>query len=81
VLILLPMIPTVILMVSPVKNQLWMFAVPFLAQNQMLLKVIRSEAVTPAQWGVYLVAGFGLAALIWFAAVHRYHQERLAVSA
>jgi sodium transport system permease protein len=80
VLILLPMIPTVILMVSPVKNQLWMFAVPFLAQNQMLLKVIRSEAISPAQWGVYLVAAFGLAAILWFAAVRRYHQERLAVS-
>jgi sodium transport system permease protein len=79
-LILLPMIPTVILMVSPVKNQLWMFAVPFLAQNQMLLKVIRSEAISPAQWSVYLVAAFGLAAILWFAAVRRYHQERLAVS-
>lgn len=81
VLILLPMIPTVILMVSPVKNQLWMFAVPFLAQNQMLLKVIRSEPVSAAQWGVYLVAAFGIAAAFWFAAVRRYHQERLAVSA
>ncbi len=79
-LILLPMIPTIILMVSPVKNQLWMFAVPFLAQNQMLLKVIRSEPVTATQWAVYLVAGFGLAAALWYAAVRRYHQERLAVS-
>ena len=25
-------------------------------------------------------AGFGLAALLWFAAVRRYHQERLAIS-
>jgi len=81
VLILLPMIPTVILMVSPVKNQLWMFAVPFLAQNQMLLQVIRSEPVTAMQWGVYLVAAFGIAAAFWFAAIRRYHQERLAVSA
>lgn len=81
VLILLPMIPTIILMVSPVKNQLWMFAVPFLAQNQMLLKVIRSEPVSAAQWGVYLVAAFGLAAALWVAAIRRYHQERLAVSA
>lgn len=79
-LILLPMIPTIILMVSPVKNQLWMFAVPFLAQNQMLLKVIRSEPVTATQWAVYLAAGFGLAALLWYAAVRRYQQERLAVS-
>jgi sodium transport system permease protein len=81
VLILLPMIPTLILMVSPVKNQLWMFAVPFLAQNQMLLKVIRTETIEPLTWAVYLAAGFGLAAVLWFAATRRYHQERLAVSA
>jgi sodium transport system permease protein len=81
VLILLPMIPTLVLMVSPVKNQLWMFAVPFLAQNQMLLKVVRSEAIEPVTWAVYLGAGFGLAAVLWFIATRRYHQERLAVSA
>jgi sodium transport system permease protein len=81
VLILLPMIPTLILMVSPVKNQPWMFAVPFLAQNQMLLKVIRSETIEPLTWAVYLAAGFGLAAVLWLAATRRYHQEKLAVSA
>ena len=25
------------------ENQLWQFAVPFLAQNQMILKIVRSE--------------------------------------
>ncbi len=80
-LMLMPMIPTIALMVSPVRNQLWMMTVPFLAQNQMLLKVIRSEIVTSQEWAVYLGAGFGLAALLWFAATRRYHQERLAISA
>jgi sodium transport system permease protein len=80
-LMLMPMIPTIILMVSPVRNQLWMMTVPFLAQNQMLLKVIRSEQVTSQEWAMYLIAGFGLAALLWFAATRRYHQERLAISA
>ena len=50
VLMLLPMIPTIALMVSPVKNQLWMFMVPYLAQNQMLLKVVRGEGITPLQY-------------------------------
>ena len=80
-LMLMPMIPTIVLMVSPVKNQLWMFAVPFLAQNQMLLKVVRSETVPPMEWLVYFVAGFGLAAALWYAATRRYHQEKLAISA
>lgn len=79
-LMLLPMVPTFVLMVNPIKTQLWQFAVPFLAQNQLLLKVIRAEPIGAQVWGVYLVAGFGLAALLWFAAVRRYHQEKLAIA-
>jgi len=79
-LMLLPMLPGYALMVYPIKSELWQFAVPFLAQNQMLLKIIRHEAISPQMWAVYLGAGFGLAALFWYAAVRRYHQERLAIS-
>ena len=79
-LMLLPMLPTIALAVNPIKTQLWQFAVPFLAQNQLLLKVIRGEAITTQVWAIYLAAGFGVAALLWFAAVRRYHQERLAIS-
>jgi sodium transport system permease protein len=81
VLMLMPIIPTLVLLVNPVKNQLWMTTVPFLAQNQMLLKVIRSEAIAPLEWSVYFASGFGLAAVLWFAATRRYHQEKLAISA
>lgn len=79
-LMLLPMLPSIVLMVNPIKTQLWQFAVPFLAQNQLLLKVIRAEPIDAQVWAVYLAAGFGLAALLWFAAVRRYHQEKLAIS-
>jgi len=79
-LLLMPMIPTFALMVNPLKSQLWQYAVPFLAQNQLLLKVIRHEAISPQIWAVYLAAGLGLAALLWWAAVHRYRQERLAIA-
>ncbi len=80
-LILLPMIPTLVLMINPVKDQWWMFTVPFLAQNQLLLKVIRSESIDPITWAIYLGAGLALAGLFWYAAIRRYHQEKLAVSA
>ncbi len=79
-LMLLPMLPTIVLMVNPVKTQLWQFAVPFLAQNQLILKVVRGEMITMQQWALYLAAGFGLAAILWFAATRRYQQERLAIS-
>ena len=80
VLILVPMLPSILLLIYPVKNQLWMFAVPFLSQNQMIVKVVRGEAIAPLQWLVYLGAGFGIAALLWYAAVRRYRQEKLAIS-
>lgn len=79
-LMLLPMLPTIVLMVNPVKTQLWQFAVPFLAQNQLILKVVRGEVISAQQWAVYLATGFGLAAILWFAATRRYQQERLAIS-
>ena len=79
-LMLLPMSPTIALIVNPVKTQAWQFMVPFLAQNQMLLKVIRGEGIDMQTWGIYLGTGFAVAALLWFVAVRRYHQERLAIS-
>ena len=81
VLMLLPILPTMILMINPVKNQLWMLTVPFLAQNQMILKLVRSEALTGSEWAAYLVAGFGTGLLLWWLASRRYLDERLAISA
>lgn len=79
-LMLLPMVPSFVLMMNPIKTELWQFAVPFLAQNQLLLKVIRAEPITMEVWALYLAASLALAGLLWFAAVRRYQQERLAVA-
>jgi sodium transport system permease protein len=81
ILMMLPLIPTIVLMVNPVKNQLWMFAVPFLSQNQMIMKLVRGEAISAQEWGVYLLAGFGLAFVLSIMAVRLYHREKLAISA
>ena len=81
VLMLLPIVPTVVLLVNPIKNELWQFAVPFLGQNQMLLKIVRSEWIPPLEWATYLGAGFGLGLLLWLMAARLYHREKLAISA
>jgi sodium transport system permease protein len=80
-LTLLPLIPTLVLLVNPIKNQLWQFSVPFLAQNQLIMKLLRAELVTAQEWGLYLLAGFGLGALLWAIAARMYHREKLAISA
>ncbi|MEN5316508.1 ABC transporter permease [[Pseudomonas] hibiscicola] len=79
-LMLLPMLPGYALVAYPLKSEMWQYAVPFLSQNQMLLRVIRHETITPTVWAIYLGASLGLAAMLWFAAVRRYHNERLAIS-
>lgn len=80
-LMFLPIVPTIMLMVNPVKDQLWQFAVPFLAQNQMILKLVRSEAIAMQEWAVYLGAGYGLGLVLWLLAARLYHKEKLAISA
>jgi sodium transport system permease protein len=81
ILMLAPMVPTIILMVNPVKNQLWMFTVPFLAQNQMIMKVLRQEVSSAMEWATYFGAGLGLGLLLWLVAARLYHREKLAISA
>jgi sodium transport system permease protein len=81
VLMLLPLLPTMILMINPVKNQLWMLMVPFLAQNQMILKLVRGEAITGNEWLAYLLTAFAAGLLLWWLAARRYLNERLAISA
>ncbi len=81
ILMLLPIIPTMALLVSPVKDQLWMFTVPFLAQNQLIVRLMRSESISALEWATYIGVGLTLGALLWLAAARMYHREKLAISA
>lgn len=80
-LMFLPMLPSMFLMFSPVKTKLWMLAVPFLGPNQMIVKIVRGELIAPAEWAVYLAAGFAVAAVTWAITAGLYHREQLAISA
>lgn len=80
-LIFLPMIPTLMLMVAPVKTRLWMMAVPFLGQNQLILRILRGEAISVAEWLTNLGAAIVLVAVVWVVAARLYHREQLAASA
>jgi sodium transport system permease protein len=79
-LIFLPMLPTLYLMVAPVKTQAWMLAVPFLGQNQLILRILRGEPVTALEWAINLGTGLVLVAMVWWLAARLYHREQLAAS-
>ena len=81
-LMMLPMLPAYALMAYPLKDtSLWQYAVPFLSQNQLLVKVNRGETPSAEQWAIYLGSSLGLAVVLWLVAVWRYRQEKLAISA
>jgi sodium transport system permease protein len=79
-LIFLPMIPTLFLMVAPVRTQLWMLAVPFLSQNQLILRILRSEPISAQDWAVSMGCSLLLAGVAWFVAARLYYREELAAS-
>ena len=81
-LMMMPMLPAYGLMAYPLKDTaLWQYAVPFLSQNQLIMKITRGEPASFEQWGVYLGASMALVVILWAAAVWRYRQEKLAISA
>ena len=79
-LVFLPMVPTLLLMVAPVRTQAWMLAVPFLGQNQLILRVLRSESIALHEWAIALAAPLALVALAAWIASKLYHREALASS-
>src|SRR5579862_680338 len=77
---LVPVIPSVVLSVLPLKAQLWMFAVPLLSQQLSVMQLLRGEALSVTATGVG-VATTLLCALLVFAGARRgYQSERLAIT-
>ena len=80
-LMLVPMLPSVILMVNPMKGELWMSAVPLLSQNVLVMALARGEVVALADFALSFGASLALAVGLVWVAVRIYHREQLAVSA
>lgn len=80
-LLFVPMFPTLVLFVLPVKAKLWMMTIPILSQSLLIQQLVRAEVPEPGHVGVSvlttLLAGAALAGL----AARLYHSERLAFSA
>lgn len=80
-LMLLPMLPSVILMINPMKGEWWMSAVPLLSQNVLIMALARGETVALADFALSFGASLALAVILVWVAVRIYHREQLAVSA
>lgn len=78
---MVPLIPTMIMMVVPVKTQLWMFAVPLLAQHHAIMRLVRDEGINGIEWAMLIGSGLAIAGLAAAVTARIYHRESLAVSA
>lgn len=64
---LIPMIPSLIFMVNPMKAETWMMAIPMFSQNMLIGEFVRGESINPLwlsmSMGSTLVIGIAFAAV------------------
>lgn len=80
-MLILPAVPSLVMVVNPIKPVAWMYATPLVSQHVVINQLFRGETVLAWQFaasiGTTLLAGLLLA---WLT-VRIYHRERLAISA
>jgi len=81
ILMLVPVLPSVLLSLMPVKTAGWMYAVPLLGQQVGITELLVGGSVTATQVAVCLLCGFAVAALMLGITARVYGSERLAISA
>lgn len=79
-LMLIPMLPSAMLAVLPLKAQTWMYSVPLLSQHLIVTRLVRAETVTMHQLLLCLLSGTAIAALAAVVTAQVYRSERLAIS-
>jgi sodium transport system permease protein len=79
-LMLIPMLPSAMLAVLPLKAQTWMYSVPLLSQHLIVTRLVRAETVTGQQLLLCLVSGTAIAAVAAFVTAQVYRSEKLAIS-
>lgn len=80
-LMFIPIIPTMLMSVMPMKTQTWMYTVPLMGQQVTITRLMRGDAVADSALLICFVCT-AIAALIFCAIAARiYRSEKLAISA
>jgi len=80
ILIIVPMIPSMALMLMPVKEKLWMMAIPVLSQNLIINQIMRGEQVATISIIVTILGSLFIGVLLALAAIKLYNRESLLFS-
>jgi len=79
-LMMLPILPSIMLMVMPIKAQDWMYAVPLLGQHLGVLDLVRGTGVSPLHLTLCLGGSAVAAVIVAGITMQLYRSERLAIS-
>ncbi|MGA9422161.1 MAG: ABC transporter permease [Rhodanobacteraceae bacterium] len=79
-LMLVPAVPSILLSLLPVKAQLWMYAVPVMGQQLVILRMLRGDEVGMAALAACLAGTTFVAAIACAITARVYQSERLAIS-
>ena len=80
-MMLVPVIPTLILTVLPLKQKLWMYAVPLMGQQMTINRLLRGDFVPMAGLVLSFVCTSIAVLVLCAVTVRIYRSERLAISA
>ncbi|WP_049621587.1 ABC transporter permease [Frateuria defendens] len=79
-LMFLPVLPSILLMVLPIRAQDWMYAVPLLGQHLAILDLVRGNGLGVAHLGLILAGTAATALVATVTTMQLYRSERLAIS-
>ena len=77
---LVPLIPSIVLSVLPIKAQLWMYAVPLLGQQLAVMRLLRAEPVPGIALSLSALMTLLAVVAVFLLARQAYNSERLAIS-
>jgi sodium transport system permease protein len=80
-LMFVPVIPTLLLSVFPIKAQTWMYAVPLMGQQVAIIRLLRGDLVSSFQLGLCFACTALAAVVVYLVTAQIYRSERLAISA
>lgn len=78
--IFVPMVPSLALMLLPLKGSVWMYATPILGQNLLIERLLRGQSLNSVNVAVATLATIGVALLLIWIATRLYYRERFAFS-
>lgn len=80
-LMFVPIVPTLMMSLFPMKTQDWMYAVPLMGQHVTILRLLRGDAITPSQFAMCIAGTTVAAIVVALVTAWVYRSERLAISA